>query len=106
MRWNRDVWDSLNQCIIPRNIAVTKFGLLLSELRAWAGLRQWLIGKGYHLKGRQSNHPQAMEWSGAYSSSSATTPKYLVKGKHIQSLRIPAGHEVLELTEDAEIYIV
>jgi hypothetical protein len=42
-----------------------------------------------------------------YSSLAATTnPRYLIKGKHIHSLWILAGHNTINLLDDAEIFLV
>jgi hypothetical protein len=42
-----------------------------------------------------------------YSSLAATTnPRYLIKRKHIHSLRILAGYNTINLSDDAEIFLV
>ena len=86
---NRDAWDSLNDCFISGLQAAQRYGLTQHEFCTWAGLRQWLTGRGNQLKLRQSSRPQGPEWYAVYSHPTAATPNYVLEAATFTPLGFP-----------------
>jgi hypothetical protein len=67
---------------------------------------QYLTRKGRQFQSSPFTRPQEMEWYGVYSSPTASSPNYVLKGKYILSLRLLVGYNSIDLSEDVEVFMV